>query len=449
MAATARSNRSGRAGKRARPRIGLALAGGGPEGAVYEIGALLALEEALEDVALDDLHVYVGVSAGAFLVSCLANGLTPREIRRAMVSFGAGGPTPFKPEIFFRPAVKELGSRVKALPRLLYEAVADYVRNPKDLTLLESLTRTTQGLPVGLFDGEPIRAYLERLFSRQGRTDDFRLLGKRLVIVAADLDSGEAVRFGEPGMDHVPISRAVQASAALPGLYPPVEIDGRSYVDGVLLKTLHASVALDAGAELVICINPLVPVDTAQAVEQGVMRRGRLTDRGLPAVLSQAVRTLIRSRLQAGLSAYGKRYQGADVVLLEPRSDDYRMFFTNIFSFSERRAVFEHAYHSTRRFLHEHRAELEPVFERHGLTVRWDVLEDPTRSPWQDSDAPPETRRPPRPSPPRRASRTPRTPRMRSSPAPVASEAAPASSDLGTRLGSALDRLEQVLAERA
>ena len=84
----------------------------------------------------------------------------------------------------------------------------------------------------------------------KGRTDDFRQLGKRFVVVAADLDSGQAVRFGEPGMDHVPISLAVAASSALPGLYSPVEIDGRHYVDGVLLKTLHASVALEKGADL-------------------------------------------------------------------------------------------------------------------------------------------------------------------------------------------------------
>ena len=103
----------------------------------------------------------------------------------------------------------------------------------------------------------------------KGRTDDFRQLGKRLVVVATDLDSGQAARFGEPGLDHVPISLAVQASGALPGLYSPVEIEGRHYVDGVLLKTLHASVALEAGAELLICVNPIVPVDTVRAVEAG------------------------------------------------------------------------------------------------------------------------------------------------------------------------------------
>jgi hypothetical protein len=239
------------------------------------------------------------------------------------------------------------------------------------------LIRLARALPVGIFANEPIREYLARIYSRPGRTDDFRRLPRRLVVVASDLDSGQAVRFGEPGLDDVPISTAVQASSALPGLYPPVEIEGRYYVDGVLLKTLHASVALDAGAELVLCLNPLVPVDTAEAVARGVMKRGKLVDRGLPAVLAQTFRTLIRSRLAAGMGSYEERYGGADVVLFEPRRDDYRMFFTNIFSFSSRRAVCEHAYDTVRSDLLARYDELAPAFERHGLALSRDVLERP------------------------------------------------------------------------
>ena len=97
-------------------------------------------------------------------------------------------------------------------------------------------------------------------------------------------------------------------------LYPPVLIDDRYYVDGVLLKTLHASVGLDAGAELLICVNPIVPVDTRAAVEQGIMRRGKLIHRGWPSVLSQTFRTLIHSRLEVGLACYGNRYDGAELA---------------------------------------------------------------------------------------------------------------------------------------
>jgi NTE family protein len=362
------------------PRIGLALAGGGPEGAIYEIGALRALDEALDGLDLNDLHVYVGVSAGAFIGANLVNNLTTAQMCRAIVSHEPGE-HPFVPETFLTPAVREIARGGQAVPRLLLESVWQWLTHRKDLTLMESLTRLSEALPVGIFDNQPIRDYLHKIYNMKGRTDDFRQLGKRFVVVAADLDSGQAVRFGEPGTDHIPISLAVAASSALPGLYSPVEIDGRHYVDGVLLKTLHASVALEKGADLVICVNPIVPVDTLGTVEAGLMRRGKLLDRGLPSVMSQTFRTLIHSRLEVGMAAYQTRFKNSDVVLFEPHPDDYLMFFTNIFSFSERRAVCEHAYHAVRRDLLARYDELAPLFARHGLTLRRDILEE-TRSLW-------------------------------------------------------------------
>ena len=355
-------------------KVGLALAGGGPEGAIYEIGVLRALDEALEGVDLTNLHVYVGVSAGAFINANLANNITTAQMCRAIVS-QEPGEHPFVPETFMSPAVGEIVRRGLKIPGLLARALGDYVVNFRQRTLFDALLQLSGALPVGVFDNTPIREYLEKIYNMKGRTDDFRRLGKHLVVVAADLDSGQAVRFGEPGFDHVPISRAVQASGALPGLYPPVEIDGRYYVDGVLLKTLHASVALEAGADLVICINPIVPVDMVRAVEAGIMRRGNLIDRGLPSVMSQTFRTLIHSRLEVGMAAYETKFKDADVVLIQPERDDYLMFFTNIFGFAERRTVAEHAYTSTRRYLLQNYDRLEATFARHGVRLRRDVLE--------------------------------------------------------------------------
>src|SRR4029077_935843 len=218
-----------------------------------------------------NLFIYIGVSAGAFIGANLANDLTTAQMCRAIVS-SEPGEHPFVPETFFTPSFREMLRGGQAVPRLLLESIVEWVTNRRDLTLLESLTRLSRSLPVALFDNQPIRDYLQKIYRMKGRTDDFRQLGKRLVVVAADLDSGQEVRFGEPGMDHVPISLAVAASSALPGLYAPVEIDGRHYVDGVLLKTLHASVALEKGTELLICLNPIVPVDTRGTVEAGLMR---------------------------------------------------------------------------------------------------------------------------------------------------------------------------------
>jgi NTE family protein len=361
-------------------KVGLALAGGGPEGAVYEIGVLRALDEAIDGVDFNRLPIYVGVSAGAFVAANLANGITSAQNIRALFKPDPGE-HPFHPGTFFRPAFGEMIRRGSQAPRLLLEALLDFVQRPYDQTLLESLLRLSQALPVGLFDNEPIHQYLQRIYTIRGRTDDFRELATRLVIVATDLDSGVAVRFGEPGRDHVPISRAVQASAALPGLYSPVRIDGRQYVDGVLLKTMHASVALESGADLVLCVNPLVPVDILLGGRANGLPKS-LTELGLPIVLSQTFRTLIHSRMTVGIAAYAPRFPQQDIVLMEPQADDYQMFFTNIFSFAERKDVCEYAYRATRRDLRRRHDELAPVFARHGLRLRREVLEDPTRDLW-------------------------------------------------------------------
>ena len=362
-------------------KIGLALAGGGPGGAVYEIGALRALEEALEGVDFTALHTYVGVSAGAVVAASLANGISPTQLTRAMVRAEPGEP-PLRPEIFFTPFYKEWARRSFMLPRLFLDFVLRFARKAGNRTLLETLTRLGSALPVAVFDNEPIRRFLARLFETEGRTDDFTKLRHNLIVVATDLESGRAIQFGEPGWDHVPISRAVQASTAFPGLYPPVTIEGRECVDGVLLKTMHASVALEHGARLLFCINPIVPIDVASGANRGVLEHGVLLERGLPAILSQTFRTLIHSRLEAGMAAYTTRYPGSDVLLFEPDPDEYRMFFTNVFRFGSRESVCERAYEVTRATLRRNYASFSRRLARHGVHLRKDVLDDTARDLW-------------------------------------------------------------------
>jgi predicted acylesterase/phospholipase RssA len=366
-------------------RIGLALAGGGPLGAVYEIGALCALEESIEGLDLNALDGYVGVSAGSFLAAGLANGLTARQLCSAFIDGDPRHPDHVPAAMFTRPAVGEIAGRLAALPRLAGQAAWQALRGRPWLTALESLGRV---LPTGLFSHAPIEARLASLLSAPGRSDDFRTLaaerGRRLVIVATDLDSGEAVPFGQPGFDHVPISRAVAASAALPGLFPPVAVDGRWCVDGALKKTLHASVLLDDGAELVLCLNPLVPFDATHSARHRVGAAGeapipRIVDGGLPVVLSQTFRSLIHSRLELGLKGYGASHPGADLLLFEPDHRDPALFLANVFAYGQRRALAEHAYQATRADLRKRRSALRPVLARHGLGVADEALDDPFR----------------------------------------------------------------------
>ena len=172
-------------------------------------------------------------------------------------------------------------------------------------------------------------------------------------------------------------------------------INGRHYVDGVLLKTLHASTVLEQGADLCICVNPIVPVDTSNSVETGWMQRGKLIDRGMATILSQTFRTMIHSRMNLGLRDYDMRYPDQDVLLFEARRDDYRMFFTNIFRFSSRKAVCEHAFQSTLDDLRQRQDELRPILKKHGLRLRDDVINNPELDIWKTVGLPGESRRHP------------------------------------------------------
>jgi NTE family protein len=365
--------------KRRHPRIGLAVAGGGPIGGMYELGALRAMDEAMDGLDMTDLDVYVGVSSGAFLASGLANRLDTAEMCRIFLT-DVTDQERFRPEIFLRPAISEYGKRVAAIPRTLLGWLGDLATHPLETNFTDVFGRLGALIPTGLFDNNEIEHFLRKLFESHGRTNDFRELPRKLFVIGVELDTGKTVRFGSEGYDHVPISRAIQASAALPGLYPPVEIDGKYYVDGALRRTLHASVALETGAELVLGINPLVPFDAALATANHRKVPESLADNGLPAVLSQTFRTMLKSRMQVGLDKYQKTHERADLLVFEPSPDDVEMFFTNPFSYTMRQRVAEHAYRATLDDLSARYDELAPIFARHGVSLRRDVIDDPGRS---------------------------------------------------------------------
>lgn len=360
--------------RRRKPRIGLALAGGGPVGGVYEIGALCALQDGLEGLDLNALDVYVGVSSGAFIAATVANDFSPDELRRIFIE-NDSPEHPVGPDLFVAPAVAEFWGRISSLPGLVLGAVWDFARSPLQGDLSESLSRLSRAIPTGVFENERLAEFLAGMFQGHGRSNDFRQLRRPLFVVATDLDTGESVEFGGRGFDHVPVSRAVQASSALPGLYPPVRIGGRYYVDGALRKTLHASVALREGADLVLCVNPLIPFDASLAAARGQPKHEKLVEGGLPVVLSQTFRSLIYSRMQVGMSAYENQYKDAHVLLFQPGRDDAEMFFTNVFSYANRQRVFEHAYCRTLRDLAARRAQLEPILSRYGIGIRGEALE--------------------------------------------------------------------------
>ncbi len=365
---------------RSHGRIGLAIAGGGPIGGMYGLGALRALDEALDGLDLTRLDCYVGVSSGAFLTAGLANRISSAEICRIFFT-GNSDDARFRPEDFLRPNVYEYLRRAATLPKLAYGWWYDLLTEPRKTRWSDLITRFGGLVPSGLFDNAGVERFMRDVFSRRGRSNDFRALDTDLFVVAVDLDSGRTVRFGEPGMDQVPISLAVQASAALPGLYPPVEIDGRHYVDGALRRTMHASTLLERGIDLMIGINPLVPYDATHAPRRnGQIDRARLLSGGLPAVLSQTFRTLLQSRMQVGLEKYAQQYPRVDQLVFEPNADNSELFFTNLFSYAARHRVCQLAYRNTLADLRRNAEVLEPMLAAHGIALRHDILNDRQRT---------------------------------------------------------------------
>ena len=367
------------------PKIALALAGGGPLGAIYEVGAMCALEESLNGLDFTKLDHYVGVSAGGFIVAALANGMTPRELCASFIENDSTPSETFDPSWLMKPAYGEFVRRGIMLPGLVLSALWHLTAGRK--SMISALERLSPGLPTGVFSNNAIDTELARLFSRDGRTNDFRKLKAKLTLVATNLDTGEAAPFGQPGWDHIPISQAVQASSALPGLFPPVLIGGQHYVDGALKKTMHASVALDEGVDLMLCLNPLVPFD-ASAPEVGrVMRSGlgpergipNIVDGGLPAVLSQTFRSMIHSRMVLGMKPYETSYPHTDIILIEPDHRDPELYLANTFSYSQRRFLAEHAYQQTRHLLRSRKTGMSAILGRHGITLHHEALDDPKR----------------------------------------------------------------------
>ena len=124
--------------------------------------------------------------------------------------------------------------------------------------------------------------------------------------------------------------------------------------------------ALEKGAELLICINPIVPVLNDP---RGGPRKGHLSDRGVTYVLDQAMRIMLHGRMEYGMERYAREHPEVDILLIEPDRDDLRMFSYNIMRYSARRVVAEHGYRSTLAFFLQQESRYRRILARHGIEI--------------------------------------------------------------------------------
>jgi predicted acylesterase/phospholipase RssA len=358
--------------RRRRSKTALVLGGGGFTGGVYEIGALRAFDLLSVNRTINDFDVYVGTSAGAFVASMAANGITPEEMMRVV---NQQVPTPFRDitlGTLLRLNVLEFAKKGALLPLHLVLMARSLAGQFPAVSAMDLVLGLAEALPSGLYAGTGIAEYVRDVLSDPDRSDDFRALEPELYLAATDLDTCERIVFGANDWDDVPISTAVSASTALPMVYRPVRVHDRELVDGGIVSTTNVDIAVEAGARFVVVVNPLVPYvnDFSKSVSTPFGSRARhVSDMGFPQIGYQAFKLLAYQRLHEMARTWQSRYPGVDIVLIEPEPDDELMFQTSIMNFAKRVEIARHGFESVTLKLAEDYEDLKAVCERHGIEI--------------------------------------------------------------------------------
>lgn len=396
------------------PRIALVLAGGAISGGGFKLGGLKALDDFLVNRKTTEFDMYVGLSAGAFLAAPLASGVTPPEMLRS-IEGSSDEFTAFGASDFYQPNLREFAEQpikylldlATFLPGSILDLIAKsptiaeqtseplraYMRDASFANLKEVLLPVGEALlstrpfpfpldylPSGMFDNAPIERYLRHNLERRRMPNGFKAMfqacKRELYIAAMNLDTAERVVFGHDEDSSLSISEAVQASTALPGFYRPARIRGIDYVDGGVRRTANIDVAIDHGADLVICYNPFRPFSNRvlrkyDPVQDSYISEGtHLGDRGMLTILNQVLRTLLHSRLLLGLRQYrdDPNFKG-DIILIEPTEKDIDFFQMGPLAFWDRRAAAQHGYLSVTQSIDTHYDVVRRILESYGILM--------------------------------------------------------------------------------
>src|SRR5256714_1709030 len=235
--------------RRRRSKTALVLGGGGFTGGVYEIGALRAFDLLAVNRTVNDFDLYVGTSAGSFVASMLANGVTPEGMMRVL---NKRLPSPIKdPDLgtMLRPNYRGFIQNAASFPLRALGLARHLAGRIGEFSLIDVGVGLAEGLPNGLYTTRGLESYVEEVLSDPDRTNDFRLLERELYLTATDLDTCDRVILGEGDWSDVPISKAVECSTALPIVYEPVDLKGRQLIDGGIRSTTNVDIAVEPGAE--------------------------------------------------------------------------------------------------------------------------------------------------------------------------------------------------------
>jgi NTE family protein len=236
-----------------RPRIGLVLSGGGARGAAH-IGVLKVLEE--QRIPIDAI---AGTSMGAVVGGLYASGLTAEDIERVMTSVD------WQDAFRDRPARSDLNFR----------------RKLEDQNFLVKFPLGLKGrkfrLPRGLVQGQKLTQILRGLTLPVAQIESFDELAIPFRAIATDIVTGDRVVI-----DHGDLTTAMRASLSAPGVFSPVESEGRMLVDGGLSSNLPIDVARRMDVDVLIVVDCGFPL----------LERGKLVS--VATVSNQMLAILIR-----------------------------------------------------------------------------------------------------------------------------------------------------------
>ncbi len=321
-------------------RRALVLAGGGVIGGMYEVGALAALEETLPSFRANDFDLYVGSSAGSVVGALMANGVPPLELY-AILDEERDDPLNFhRGAVYhkgsFKGATRNLTQFMWAIGK---RAVMDFHLEWPDL-----LARSGGDMPAGFFSLAPLEVYMREAFLARGLSNSFTGTPRPLLIAAIALDRAERVIFGQGDLMDVPISQAIAASSAIPGFFEPYRIGGRDYVDGDVGYTGHADLAVDAGASLLVAINPAVPQALTEAGEPEI--RGG----GLYAIMEQTGHIASLNLFNVGLREIKLLHPEVEVLVVQPELKHSPLVGPSM-GFEASRAALRYGYRTVKEWL--------------------------------------------------------------------------------------------------
>ncbi len=214
-----------------RPRVGLALSGGGARGAAH-IGVLRVLEEMRIPV-----DYVAGTSMGAIIGGLYASGMSADEIEKALAAIDWS-------DIF-----DDSPPRVSLSVRR---------KTDGDRFLLDKQAGVRNGalsLPTGIITGQKLYLELRKLTLDAGDATDFGALPIPFRCVATDIADGQPVVLSAGDL-----AAAIRASMAVPAVFAPVDLGGARLVDGGISNNMPIDIVREMGAEVVIAVDVSTPL---------------------------------------------------------------------------------------------------------------------------------------------------------------------------------------------